>query len=811
MSKDKDYEFQFTDMEDISSSSNIEAFSKPDDSSEEYEEAALDLNSFSSATTKAVSDKKKKKKKGKRRFLKVLLTSFLVLVITGTLVCSAFGIWVFSLNDEVVEEMSKYNLNDLAISNYDFSNTSGALNMTSTIYVDNGDGVYTEYKRLHGVEDRVWVDYSEELAKSGDAEYKGIPQNLANAFIAIEDKRFATHSGTDWVRTISAFINMIFPSGSNYGGSSITQQLVKNLTGYDDRTIKRKVTEILGAKYIEENYTKEVILECYLNKIPLGHGKYGVEAAANYYFNKSVNELTLLECASLASITQSPTYNAPDTYPDNNKKRRNTVLWQMYDQGFITKEEYDTAINEELVLSVNSGNVSKEAINSYFVDALIEQVQNDLIEEYGYNKTYASELLYIGGFKIYATIDPQIQSAMESVYTNSATYALTAKNGAKMQGAMTIVDYNGNVKGIVGGIGEKVENRGFNRATSAVRQPGSTIKPLSAYAPAIEKNLITYSTMLNDTATNYNGWKPVNWYGSYWGNITVKYALERSVNTIPVYLVNKMKPQVPYDFLTQKVGITTLEKEDVDLSPMGMGGTRGGFTTIESAAAFAVFGNGGYYYEPKLYTKVLNQSDEVVLDRPGKGSRAISSDTATVMNKLLQNVVYGANGTGKDAASSIPQMKFYAKTGTTNDQKDLWFVGGSPYYVGSCWCGYDIQQDISSSSIALKMWTAVMSKVHKDLPAKEFEYSKYVVDRYYCTQTGGLATTACPGKDIGWYKQNNLPGVCTAHSGEKLGTPAEIAEAEKKAKEEAEKNQENQNNTVSNDNTASTQSETTQE
>ena len=208
---------------------------------------------------------------------------------------------------------------------------------------------------------------------------------------------------------------------------------------------------------------------------------------------------------------------------------------------------------------------------------------------------------------------------------------------------------------------------------------------------------------------------------------------------------------------------------------------------MRSAAAFAIFGNGGYYYEPKFYTKVLDQSDEVVLAKVTKGSRAISSDTATVMNKLLQTVVYGANGTGKDAANSIPQMKFYAKTGTTNDQKDLWFVGGSPYYVGSCWCGYDIQQNISSSSIAQKLWSAVMAKVHNKLPAKEFDYSEYVYDRYYCTQTGMLATTACPQKAVGWYKQKGMPNVCTTHSGDKLGTPSEIAAAEKKEQEEAAK------------------------
>ncbi len=788
----KDYEFQFDDMEDISSvSSNTDEKTVisenksvediiSESGSEGGENAAFDLNSFSSASTEAEVGKSKKRKKGKKRVLKVLLAIFLVGVITVSLVAGALVLWIIGMRDDINKEMAQYDLTDLT------------LDSTTTIYVDDGKGNYTEYRRLHDIYDRIWMPYNEDEAKSEAEGYNGIPQQLVDAFIAIEDKRFATHSGTDWRRTFSAFVNMIMPGGKSYGGSTITQQLVKNLTFDDERKASRKVREILRARYLEENFSKEVIVECYLNVIALGHGRYGVETAANYYFDKSANELDLLECATLAAITTSPTYNAPDTYPENNRKRREAVLREMYKQGYITKEEYDKVKGKEPELNINSDSAASDEIYSYFVDALIDQIIDDLVDEYGYDKKYASQLFYTGGYKIYATVDPEIQAAMESVYTDSATYALKAKNGALMQGAMTIMDYEGNVKGIVGGIGEKTENRGLNRATSAIRQPGSTIKPLSAYALAIENNEITYSTKLNDTATNYRGWKPVNWYGSYWGSITVEYALERSVNTIPVYLVNKMGPQKSYDFLTQKLGITTLNKNDIDLSPMGMGGTNGGITTIESAAAFAIFGNGGYYYEPKLYTRVVDQKDEVVLSVEGKGRRVITSDTATVMNKLLQNVVYGANGTAKGAGSAIPQMKFYAKTGTTNDQKDLWFVGGSPYYVGASWCGYDIQQDISTSSIAQKMWVAVMSKVHKDLPAEEFEVSEYVVDLYFCPQTGLLATDACPERKIGWYKKSNLPAKCSTHGGTALGKPSDVEAAEKE--EEKEKDEEASSN-----------------
>lgn len=759
----EEYRSQF-DGEDIESSSS-------------GSEQELDLNSFSSARTTEAANKKRKKKKGKQRFLKVLLTVFLVGVITCSMVVGAFAIYIFTMVDGAME----VDLNNLK------------LNFTTTIYVDNGDGNYSEYKRLHGTYDRIWVAYDEEAAKAKEPDYQGIPQQLADAFVAIEDKRFNDHTGTDWKRTIGAFVNMINPfSDEAYGGSTITQQLVKNLTDDDDRKASRKIREIMRARYLEDNYAKPVILECYLNTIAMGHGTYGVEVASNYYFGKSVHELTLVECATLAAITKSPTYYAPDTNPEANKTRRESVLYQMLDQGYITQEEYDAAIAEEpnIVATGSAGNDTD--IYSYFVDALIDQVVNDLVEQYDYDKKATNILFYNAGYKIYATIDPEIQAAMESVYTDAATYGLKAKDGATMQGSMTIMDYEGNVLGLVGGIGTKTENRGLNRATSAVRQPGSTIKPLSAYAPAIEQNLITYSTKLNDTATNYKGWKPVNWYGSYWGSVTAEYALERSINTIPVYLVNKMTPQVSYDFITQKLGVSTLTSNDVDLSPMGMGGTNGGMTTLESAAAFAIFGNNGLYYEPRLYTKVLDQHGDVVLSYEDYSpTLAITEDTATIMNHLLQNVVYGSNGTGKGAGEYVPQTKIYAKTGTSNNQNDLWFVGGTPYYIGSSWCGYDTQQAISQTSIAQKMWGAVMSKVHKGLPEKEFVDSKYVTKRYFCTETGMLATDACSSKKVGWYKKSYLPGTCKTHSGTALGDPDKIIQQEAEAAQKAEENKEN--------------------
>ncbi|MBP3706390.1 MAG: transglycosylase domain-containing protein, partial [Clostridia bacterium] len=745
------------DFEDI--------FSNNDDPRKE-EGKALDLNSFSSeATENAIkdhkNDKSKKIKTVKERVLKTVLTCFLVGIITFSLVFGSFILYAFTAVDGTMEN----DLNELK------------LNFTTTIYVQDDDGEWVEYQRLHGEFNRIWVPYERKLAEKKNSQYTGIPQNLVDAFVAIEDKRFFEHQGVDWKRTFSAFANLFFHFYStNQGGSTITQQLVKNLTGDNAQKPSRKLREIMRARYLESNYAKDTIIECYLNTIAMGHGIYGVEVAANYYFDKSVSELTIAECAILASITKSPSYYAPDDNPKNNRNRMETVLSEMYSQGYITKDEYNSALDEDVEIVASKDALNEAEVNSYYVDALIRQVTKDIAKKFEYDEAHAASQFYSGGYKIYATIDPDIQQTVDEVFSNSEKYGLKGKDGQQLQGAFTIMDYKGNVLGMAGGIGEKTVNlgmSGFNRATDAVRQPGSTMKPIAAYAPAIETDLVTYSTIVNDKAVYYrNNWTPKNWYNSYWGNITIQRALECSVNTIPVSLVNQITPQASYNFLTKDLGITKLNSNDIDLSPLGMGGTNGGITTLESAAAYAIFGNGGQYYEPKLYTKVCDQKGNVILENDSDPDVVISSNTATVMNQLLQKVVYGSQGTGRGAKNYIPNMKIFAKTGTSNNQNDLWFVGGSPYYVASCWCGYDNQQAIPDSAIAQKMWGAVMSEVHSGLKAKEFSVSDYAVSRYYCTSSGRLATTACPSKAVGWYKKSNTPGYCTTHAGDALSAPS---------------------------------------
>ena len=703
----------------------------------------FDLNSYRSPKDSSSRNKNGKKKKTKRsvkeKILRTVLASFMVCIMLACFVVGGFLIYVFNF----VDGDFGVNLDDLK------------LNCTTTVYVQDSSGNWVEYQRLHGNVNRVWVAYED------------IPDNLKNAFVAVEDKRFLSHGGIDWRRTISAFANYFLHFySSNQGGSTITQQLVKNLTGDNAQTPQRKIREIMRARHLETTYSKETILECYLNVVSMANNISGVEVAANYYYNKSVNELTLAECASLAAITKHPEKYRPDIKEAENLERRNLVLSLMYEQELITSEEYEAAKNEPMNIVADPTNIKQVAVNNYFVDALIDDVIDDLKVLYNVSAEDASTMFYNGGYQIYSTMDPDIQKTVDNVFSNSKAYGLKS-NGVQMQGAITVMDYSGHIKGMAGGIGEKTSNRGFNRATMAARQPGSTMKPIAAYAPAVEKNIITYSSVVNDKWAKYGSWTPTNWYGGYWGNITAHYALERSVNTIPVYLVNQMNTETSFKFLTDNLGITTLKSSDKNLSALGMGGTDTGLNTTESAAAYATFGNLGKYYKPTTYMYVTDMHGTEVLRYSGTAVQAMGEDTACVMNHMLQNVVYGANGTGLGSGSYVRNMRIFAKTGTSNDTKDLWFVGGSPYYVASCWTGYDDNRTINSASIAMKMWGAVMKPIHANLKAKSFPESKYVSQRYYCGETGLLATENCTIKQTGWYKNSYLP-TCSQHGGKIL-------------------------------------------
>ena len=608
------------------------------------------------------------------------------------------------------------------------------INMTSVIYVQNEEGNWEEYQRLHGTENRIWVGIDK------------VPQYLKDAFIAIEDERFETHSGVDWKRTAAAVGNKLLKfDSSEFGGSTITQQLIKNVTNDKGRNAMRKFREIVRALLIERKLNKTEILEAYLNTISLGNGICGVQVASNYYFNKDVSELTLTECAALAAITKNPTAYNPESGAEANTLRRRTVLDKMLELEKITYEEYDKAYNTPLVLDNSREDDLELEINSYFVDALIDQVIDDLAEKYNLSTSLASTMFYNGGFKIYATVNPEIQSKMEEVYLDIDTYfPQTVKNddGEKthVQSAMTVMDYSGHIVGIVGGAGEKTTNRGLNRATDSPRQPGSTMKPIGVYALAIDKDIVNYTSKVLDKPIEhyYEDGKsgPKEWYGYYKGTVKLNYAIRKSMNTVPVRLLQEIGIDNSYDFLVNKLHCEHLVEADKNLAALALGGTNYGLTTTESAAAYAIFGNQGVYHKPTTYYKIERPNGEVVLEYDETGEQVIGKDSATVMNHLLQEVVYGREGTGR-GISGYSSMKAYAKTGTSSESNDLWMVAGTPYYVGSVWYGFDLQKEVSNGSAAAKIWKDVMKDVHKDLEKKEFEDSEDVVK-----------------KGIGYYKKN---------------------------------------------------------
>lgn len=683
-----------------------------------------------------------------------VMTIFLICIITGCIVGTAMGIYVMKF----VNPDDTINLRDRE------------LNYTSVLYVKNEAGEDVELQRLHGTENRIWVDLEK------------VPQNLQDAFIAVEDERFETHHGVDWKRTIAATANLFLGFyDTQQGGSTITQQLVKNVTGEDDVRVERKVQEIFKALKLEQEYTKQDIMEAYLNEIHLGNNTNGVQAAANLYFGKDVSDLSLAECASIAAITQYPVMYNPFRYPENNKKRQEYVLQKMYEIGKITKEEYDQAMAEKLEFSMEGNTVSNGGeINSWFVDLVIDDVINDLMEQKGYTEDYATNLLYSGGYKIYTTEVPSVQAALEDVYTASDTF-YKKPGDVQPESAMVVMDYNGAIVGIVGRRGEKTENRIFNLASDAHRQPGSSIKPIASYGPAIENNLINWSTIFNDSPVRKidgQDW-PVNYYTGYYGNMTVVRALELSTNPVAVRVNELFGTKNSYNFLKDKLHFSVdgepdngvidgslMEEKDIN-SPgaMALGGLTNGVTLVEMAAAYQTFGNGGYYNKAHSYTKVVDNEGNTVLENVQSPERVFSEETASIMNLLLQD--NAQKGTGRQ--STFGSWQLAGKTGTTSDNWDHWYCGLSPYYVAVTWYGYEIPQEVTYTDTgihpAMRPWRLAMQKIHANLEQKEFTISPNIVAEKYCTETGMLASNNCPSTLTGYYKKDALPGTCTAHSG----------------------------------------------
>ena len=691
--------------------------------------------------------RRKKRKAGKVGF--VLLTLFLIGMTTAAMCLGAFVLYL----NLVIKPEADLDVNGLS------------MKFNSVIYYNDDDGQQQTLQKLASQENREWVGKDD------------IPEYLSKAFVSIEDQRFYEHKGVDWKRTFGAAVHWILPGGNSYGGSTITQQLVKNMTEDNDYSVKRKVTEIMRALTLEKKVDdKDTILELYMNIIYFGKNAYGVQTASKTYFNKPVDQLDLAECALIAGLTQNPAAYNPFKYPDAARERQKAVLYKMYEQGYISKSEYDQAVNEQLQYHENTEAQQQKKAYSYFTDMVITDVVNDLQSQLGYSETYARSLVTSGGLSIYATVDKDVQDTMESVFENSSNFPSISEDGVKPQAAMMVVDpKTGHILGVVGGRGEKTESLVLNRATQSKRSPGSSLKPLATYAPALDQGLITpYSVLTDMPVFNNNGkaW-PRNENRTYAGQTTIMQAVADSTNTIAVNVINKLTPQSAYNFLTQKLGFTSLSKSDIDYAPMALGGLTDGVTVREMAQGYTALANYGEYSTAVSYTKVVDANGETILSNEDNQPTQIfehPESTPYYVNDLLTNVV--ENGTGKLAA--IDGMDVAGKTGTTTDNKDRWFAGYTPYYVGVCWFGYDEGYGLPTlkPNPALALWSDVMDELHEDKDNKRFDEPNEddFVEAKYCLDRGMAPRKACYSDVRGsrvatgkFYKDDVPEEECTMH------------------------------------------------
>ena len=671
---------------------------------------------------------------------------------------------------------------------------------TELYYQDTETEEWVMYETLYmDAENRIWADLDE------------IPENLQKATVAIEDKRFPHHKGVDWRGTVRAITSTLTGRGVQ-GGSTITQQLIKNITNDNQDTVKRKVTEIYRALELEKRYEKDEILEAYLNEVYFGESCYGVKTASLMYFGKDVGELDLAECACLIAITNNPSRYEPfmGEWQRNNLRGRQTdVLQAMLDQEKITQEEYDRAYNEEVVFTngytilnnytrehLDAGEVEEtrenvsNARNSYFTDAVISDVAHALIDHFGLTEkttvnkdtgkettksaySQAIDMVYGNGYKIYTTQNYKYQEITENVFEDVSNIPYTTSDGEQLQAAITVVDpYTGYVVAMVGGVGPKPGDRVWNWATE-VRPCGSSIKPISTYAPALDDGTITGASTFDDYPVYViNGSAyPKNDNGRYQGLTTMRKALVSSLNTCAVRVNAAYGTGRSYDFMTNRLGFTTLTYTDSQqVGNMALGGLERGVTTEQMAAAYGAFVNEGIYTAPRTFIRVEDANGNVILENEAKSNVAMKASTAAIMNDTLQAVI--SQGTGGSAY--FPGMTMAGKTGTTNSLKDRYFVGYTPYYSAAVWTGYKSNVTVSSGGVnpAAIMWKLVMSEIHKDLENKSFFSCGDLTYVSTCADSGMLATEACANDPRGsrvvssLCSVDNVPsGYCTMHGG----------------------------------------------
>ena len=739
-------------------------------------------------------NKKKKMTAGRvlGAIMRFIASCLCVCIILGSVAAVAVSLYV------VKETQGDSDLLDL---------TQLELAYTTIIYSqqinDQGQPEWVEYQRLQSPEEnRIWKPLNE------------ISPYIQHAFVAVEDENFYTHPGFSFKRTVLAAINEVFRkltgsylTGSQLGASTIEQQLIKNITGEDESSgiegYARKVKEIFRAIALDNRFSKEEILEAYLNTIGLTGNTAGVEAGANQYFGKSAADVTIAEAASIAAITKNPSRFNPYTNPEEHLKRRDDIILFMQQQGYITQAEAEAAWATplNLVEKTTDENAAVQTDYSWFTDYLIEEVIADLVEANplnrdDWNREAASDYLHNGGLRIYATVDPEVQSVMENVWLEGKYWEpMPIENyddpndpddtprTITTQAAGVVINYKGELVGVAGGLGQKTENRGFNRGTGMTRQIGSTMKAVAAYPLGIDMDLINYSSVLMDdyfpipdgkggTRTDW----PSNWNGRYSHSMTTVYeALKKSLNTVAVRVGDWVTPRTMFEFARDTLGITTLdENSDIDLAPMVLGATTTGLSPYELAGAYMMYGDGGRMTSLHSYTSVRDYQGNEILEKDIVTTQAIGEDTAYIMNRLLHSVLFDYSGTAYGIHPDANVMDSIGKTGTTNDNKDVWFVGLTPKYVMATWYGYDQNEpmdDYNNYYIyhrkgsqkghpGASAFAEVMDTVQADDEIVTWDMPETVEKGAFCTISGDIPTDGCP-RGTGYYKTGVQRGVCT--------------------------------------------------
>ncbi len=748
--------------------------------------------------------KRKKVPDPRQRTLSGTVVHLLWRIVASVLaVCLFLGIAGGVAAVRVFEQGKAYIEDDIIpIAHYDLNGVR--LNQSSFILAKNPEtGAYEEIRQLLAVENRIWVNYDE------------IPADMINAAVAIEDKRFWEHDGVDWMRTLAASANM-FIGGSTYGGSTLTQQLIKNLTGERDVTVRRKLMEIFKALDFEENYTKEEIITWYLNTIYLGEGAYGVKSAAHVYFGKELNELTTKECACIIGITNNPSRYDPYIYPENNEYRTQTILQQMFEQGYITdRDAYETVSDQVLEFKSmsnadqkftcvecgyeatigkykadgdfftcpecgcqNQFDVEKKDYYSYFEDQVIIDVSNDLAALKGITFEAANQMVITGGFRIYSTLDLEAQAKVDAVYQDVENVPKTYSS-QQLQSAIIVIDNDsGDIVAMAGGVGQKEGNLTWNRATRSHLSPGSSIKPLTVYGPALAMGLITPATAYEDSPymkLNGKDW-PQNDSRKYSGWMLVIDGLSRSLNSISVKVLADVTPEESFRFAKEKFCLSSLvESEeingtaftDVALAPLGMGQLTHGVTVREMAAAYATFPNAGRYRKARTYTRVEDAEGNIILNNAQESHEVMNPHAAWYMVYMLRNVVSGGTGT----RAQIKGVPTAGKTGTTTSNRDRWFSGFTPKYTATVWCGFDDPEEIRlvvNTNPSVVLWKAVMEKLLEDMEQDEIgEFVQPDDERFVtvqvCSQTGLLAGPKCTPHYVSLFASDIPKDTCQAH------------------------------------------------